>query len=53
MKFRYKYKLNNKGSVDSGFLVILEFNTNIYFQIRWIFYSYDFTFDSNRGAHLL
>ena len=51
MKFSYKFKLNNKGNVDTGFLVPLEFNTNIPFKIKRIFYSYGVPPESNRGAH--
>lgn len=51
MKFSYLFKLNNKGNVDTGFLIPLEFNTNIPFQVKRIFYTYDVPMYSNRGAH--
>ena len=51
MKFNYKFKLNNKGNLDTGFLVPLEFNANIPFKIKRIFYSYGVPNESNRGAH--
>ncbi|MDY2882890.1 MAG: FdtA/QdtA family cupin domain-containing protein [Romboutsia timonensis] len=51
MKFSYKFKLNNKGNLDTGFLVPLEFNTNIPFKTKRIFYSYGVPNESYRGAH--
>lgn len=51
MRFSYKFKLNNKGNEDTGFLVPLEFNTNIPFKIKRVFYSYGVPLESNRGAH--
>ena len=51
MKYSYKFKLSNKGNVDIGFLVPLEFNTNIPFKIKRIFYTYYVPIESNRGAH--
>ena len=51
MKFSYKFKLNNKGNLDTGFLVPLEFNTNIPFEVKRIFYTYGVPMESNRGAH--
>ena len=51
MKYSYKFKLSNKGNVETGFLVPLEFNTNIPFKIKRIFYTYYVPIESNRGAH--
>lgn len=51
MKYSYKFKLSNKGNVDIGFLVPLEFNTNIPFKIKRIFYTYYVPIESNRGTH--
>ena len=51
MKFSYKFKLNSKGNLDTGFLVPLEFNTSIPFKLKRIFYTYNVPMESNRGSH--
>ena len=51
MKHSYKLKLNKKGNHDIGFLIPLEKNFNLPFEVKRIFYSYDVPFGSNRGAH--
>ena len=51
MKPSYKFKLNKKGNHDIGFLIPLEKNFNLPFEVKRIFYSYDVPFESNRGAH--
>lgn len=47
----YKFNLNTKGTKDTGFLVPLELGTNIPFEVKRIFYTYNIPFESNRGAH--
>ncbi len=47
----YKFKLNSKGSKDTGFLVPLEFSNNIPFEIKRIFYTYNVPTYSERGFH--
>ena len=51
MKHSYKFKLNKKGNHEIGFLIPLEKNFNLPFEVKRIFYSYDVPFESNRGAH--
>lgn len=51
MKHSYKFKLNKKGNHEIGFLIPLEKNFNLPFEVKRIFYSYDVPFTSNRGAH--
>ena len=51
MKHSYKFKLNKKGNHEIGFLIPLEKNFNLPFEVKRIFYSYDVPFVSNRGAH--
>ena len=47
----YKFSLNNKGNSEIGFLVLLEKNTNIPFNINRIFYTYGVPKDCERGSH--
>lgn len=51
MNQSYKFKLNKKGSYDIGFLMPLENNFNLPFEVKRIFYIYDVPKESNRGAH--
>ena len=51
MKSSYKFKLNKRGNNDIGFLIPLENDFNLPFEVKRIFYSYDVPFKSNRGAH--
>ena len=51
MKKSYKFKLNKNGNHDIGFLIPLEKNLNLSFEVKRIFYSYSVPFESNRGAH--
>lgn len=51
MKHSYKFKLNKKGNHGIGFLIPLEKNFNLPFEVKRIFYSYYVTFKSNRGEH--
>lgn len=51
MKSSYKFKLNKKGNHEIGFLIPLEKNFNLPFQVKRIFYTYDVPIGSNRGAH--
>ena len=51
MKHSYKFKLNKKGNHEIGFLIPLENNFNLPFEVKRVFYSYDVPFESNRGAH--
>ena len=51
MKHSYKFKLNKKGNNDIGFLIPLENNYNLPFEVKRIFYTYDVPTESNRGTH--
>ena len=51
MKNIYKFNLNTFGNNEIGNLVPLEYNTNIPFEVKRIFYTYNVPFESNRGAH--
>lgn len=51
MKNTYKFNLNTFGNDQIGNLVPLEYNTNIPFEAKRIFYTYNVPFESNRGAH--
>lgn len=51
MKFSYKFKLNKKGNGNIGFLIPLENDFNLPFQVKRIFYTYDVPMESNRGTH--
>lgn len=51
MKHSYKFKLDEKGNHEIGFLIPLEKNFNLPFEVKRIFYSYNVPFESNRGAH--
>lgn len=51
MNQSYKFKLNKKGNHEIGFLIPLENDFNLPFEVKRIFYSYDVPFESNRGAH--
>lgn len=51
MKQSYKFKLNKKGNHDIGFLIPLENDFNLPFEVKRIFCTYDVPFESNRGAH--
>ena len=51
MKYSYKFKLNKKGNHEIGFLIPLENDFNLPFEVKRIFYTYDVTFEGNRGDH--
>ena len=51
MKQSYKFKLDKKGNYDIGFLIPLENNFNLPFEVKRIFYTYGVPIESNRGAH--
>lgn len=51
MKYIYKFNLGTKGNKGRGFLVPLELDNNIPFNINRIFYIYDVQDGSNRGSH--
>ena len=51
MKFSYKFKLHKKGNHEIGFLIPLENDFNLPFQVKRIFCTYDVPSESNRGAH--
>lgn len=51
MKTSYITNLKNKGNKDIGYLVPLEYNTNLPFEIKRIFYTYNVPSECNRGAH--
>lgn len=51
MKNTYKFNLNTFGNNEIGNLVPLEYNTNLPFEIKRIFYTYNVPFENNRGAH--
>lgn len=51
MKQSYKFKLNKNGNYDIGFLIPLENNFNLPFEVKRIFYIYDVPIESNRGTH--
>lgn len=46
-----KFKLNKEGNESTGFLVPLEVDNNLPFEIKRIFYVYGIPVDSSRGAH--
>ena len=51
MNFSYQFKLNKKGNHEIGFLIPLEKNFNLPFEVKRIFYTYDVPIERNRGAH--
>ena len=51
MKTSYIINLKNKGNENSGYLVPLEYNTNLPFEVKRIFYTYNVPYENNRGAH--
>lgn len=51
MKYSYKFKLNKKGNGHIGFLIPLENDFNLPFEVKRIFYTYGVPIESNRGAH--
>lgn len=51
MKTSYIIDLKIKGNKDKGYLVPLEEDFNIPFEVKRIFYIYNVPFKSNRGAH--
>ena len=51
MKNTYKFNLNTFGNDQIGNLVPLEYNTNIPFEAKRIFYTYNVPFENNRGSH--
>lgn len=51
MKQSYKFKLNKKGNREIGFLIPLENDFNLPFQVKRIFYTYDIPIESSRGSH--
>ena len=51
MKQSYKFKLNKNGNYDIGFLISLENNFNLPFEVKRIFYTYGVPIESNRGTH--
>lgn len=46
-----KFKLNNKGNENIGFLVPLEHDNNLPFKVKRVFYTYSMPLGSNRGEH--
>ena len=51
MKHSYKFKLNKKGNHEIGFLIPLENDFNLPFEVKRIFYIYSVPTENNRGAH--
>ena len=51
MKKTYKFDLNTFENNESGILVPLEYNTNLPFEVKRIFYTYNVPYEGNRGAH--
>ncbi|MDU1538952.1 MAG: FdtA/QdtA family cupin domain-containing protein [Paeniclostridium sordellii] len=51
MESTYKFNLKSKGTKDTGFLVPLEFNDNMPFKFKRIFYTYNIPFNCVRGCH--
>ena len=51
MKTSYIINLKNKGNEDIGYLVPLEYNINLPFEVKRIFYTYNVPSECNRGAH--
>lgn len=51
MKTSYIIDLKIKGNEDVGYLVPLEQDFNIPFEAKRIFYTYNVSFESNRGSH--
>ena len=51
MKQTYKFDLNTFGNNDVGLLVPLEYNTNLPFEVKRIFYTYNIPSECSRGAH--
>lgn len=51
MKHSYKFSLNKKGNYEILFLIPLEKNFNLPFQVKRIFYTYDVLIGNNRGTH--
>ena len=47
----YKFNMNIKGTKEHGFLVPLEYNNNLPFVVKRIFYMYSVPIENNRGAH--
>lgn len=47
----YKFNLKVKGTESIGFLVPLELNDNIPFDVKRIFYTYGIHIDNERGNH--
>lgn len=46
-----KFNLNRKGNIGTGYLIPLEKNNNIPFEVKRIFYTYGVTNNITRGAH--
>ena len=51
MKQSYKFKLNKKGNHNIGFLIALENNFNLPFEVKRIFYTYNIPQNQSRGNH--
>ena len=51
MKRILKFKLNKKGNEKLGFLIPLEREYNLPFEVKRIFYTYGVSSENNRGAH--
>lgn len=51
MKQSYKFKLNKKGNHNIGFLIPLENDFNLPFEVKRIFYTYGVPRESIRGTH--
>lgn len=51
MKHSYKFELNKKGNHEIGFLIPLENDFNLPFQVKRIFYTYYVPMERNRGSH--
>ena len=47
----FKFKLKKKGNDNIGFLVPLEVDTNLPFEVKRIFYTYGAPNESERGFH--
>ena len=51
MNHSYKFKLNKNGNHEIGFLIPLENDFNLPFEVKRIFYTYGVPAESGRGLH--
>ena len=51
MDISYKFKLNSNGNKNTGFLIPLEYNRNLPFEAKRLFYNYATPYNINRGSH--